>query len=1236
MKMTANRLIFLTFLSIFLASFAPATLAKTVTDPNHEGFTGKHPRMKQVQWKSVEVKCDKCQIMADQYNATVSQLLTSRYWVKFWREVHKSREKGKKDPFWPGKGDISELEGKAVAANLELMDLQNAQLELHRKLVRQLEQQASYLRSAIAQCEVTACGEKKPTKTKDIKVGGETIKGGYKPDVPAILRLYQIDWTGPYSTRCLPCRDFAAQLNALPGWVVRAHQEKVVAEQMVRYAEMMEKSNKVKLDYLKYTHPDKPDLKAAKARLEKAEQALKTYQSYFKQLLKQLGECEKKFCKAPEDTSNIGLDDPSQIAIGMPVLNCPQPAADQPITVGANADVGSSANFKEKAGKKIKGAAMGAVAGLLGLGSSGGGEPQGPTTYKDPIKKKNKTEVKSKNPKREIRTGGAFTADGLLISTDIKDAPGKGTFQTVYLENPRGWRLMPVALYLYEIWREWKLSVSWTRDTYVDGQHVSHEEGGWSESWRELIAKGEEMIFREVYDGPLWEHLGFNTAVSGARSLGTLFPVSPQMLANEPMNLVIHITDPDKDPVTTVPYLFSVTLGEKGRIVVEPVEQTNAQIDNVCDELLARDVAPSEPEPEPSLVSTGYPLPPGVTLGPPVSTGNTTGTIALVDVINDSDVSIVFPESSFLIPGSSGYQGYVVPGGSGTTVGPGQTVSVPLDGFCTDVGKPPVTTGQPLPDPSGWTVPTDPDGPFPSPGDPGFGEQPDEVRIISGAEEIIRVTEELQRSGELTTPFSSNPDRERETVNQQTIWRYTSELAGVPYTREQFTERLEEQYEEQTGVPISEAPEEDAERLQSGANDFWDAFELVGEKAKVLEREEEVPLIPDESIPVTSTPEEQAPMCQINKSMEHSTAESVFKMSESYKDANKRKNLGEWFDELPQVADTVEGGTFQANRYPASAWAVAGRDFIGGFSNGVAKHVFLEAEGGTDWVWSTEKLEVTAKSRGTHTITITPPAGQECETLVVGAEGGVVEAWSNAIDPIAEDRDLITALQWIRDGAIIVASVALAPATAGGSLAVGFGTMVATKAFDSEFSTNANAGAAAEGQMQLWVGGSQLMLATDSRSEVTGDGDVNSDGQKTTVGQISDTHATTLSANTSGLAALKSKAEDNGIAEATLESQVGVAMVGFCRCGGGVQVEYLNDSGVFLVEKSAAGAAAVATRELGEMLNRVIDPYMELPPEEVIPKAREKMPKELEGMLRDWYLKNGTGEGRTGYFGATQ
>ena len=346
------------------------------------------------------------------------------------------------------------------------------------------------------------------------------------------------------------------------------------AEITLKYYEMIEKSNKVKVSFLTYTHPDKANYNNAANAVKQLKAEIEALKRLFKKLSTELPICEGKFCPALK-TEDAGF---IPAMGGMPISTCPEPAANEAITVGPNNEIGSKANFKEKTKNKVAGAATKAITGLLGIGGGGGSSKyDGPITERDPIKKKHKLKTKDKDVKRELLTGGSFTPEGLLISNDIKKAPGNGTFQTIYLENPRGWRIMPIGIYLYEIWRDWKLSVSWTKDTYVNGEHVKHEEGGWTENWSELLASGEETVYGEVADeGALWEQLGFNTAVSGARSIGTVFPVTEEMLAAEPMNLVVHVTDPKKDPVVTYPYVFAMTPGDDGKIQLDRVDQTIA------------------------------------------------------------------------------------------------------------------------------------------------------------------------------------------------------------------------------------------------------------------------------------------------------------------------------------------------------------------------------------------------------------------------------------------------------------------------------------------------------------------------------------------------------------------------------------------------------------------------------------------------------------------------------------
>lgn len=103
-------------------------------------------------------------------------------------------------------------------------------------------------------------------------------------------------------------------------------------------------------------------------------------------------------------------------------------------------------------------------------------------------------------------------------------------------------------------------------------------------------------------------------------------------------------------------------------------------------------------------------------------------------------------------------------------------------------------------------------------------------------EKIIETTDSLTSNGLINTPFSNNPEKEREAVIQQTFWYYTGALHDKPYTKEDFSIKLKEQFEEATGQSVSSAPTQVQEQLQKGVEDFWNTFQLVGTQAKVLQQ----------------------------------------------------------------------------------------------------------------------------------------------------------------------------------------------------------------------------------------------------------------------------------------------------------------------------------------------------------------------------------------------------------------
>jgi hypothetical protein len=242
-----------------------------------------------------------------------------------------------------------------------------------------------------------------------------------------------------------------------------------------------------------------------------------------------------------------------------------------PLKVGTNGEVGTGARSMQKASEMVTGALGSALGGFGrggGLMGGGGGSMMGapspgrssgdqPLTVKDPFPAAGRRIFTDPATGTQIAVGGQMTPQGLLVTSTILNSPDDGTFEDVHLQSPDGQNAGPTEYYIYELYRDWTLNVWWTRDTFVNGQHVKHEQGGWSTSGRDVLG-----TFRVPAEGDgIWKRLGFSNAAKGISSLGTLFPVAPEALQGKSFNLVIHITRPGQEIVTTVPFVLNMPQG---------------------------------------------------------------------------------------------------------------------------------------------------------------------------------------------------------------------------------------------------------------------------------------------------------------------------------------------------------------------------------------------------------------------------------------------------------------------------------------------------------------------------------------------------------------------------------------------------------------------------------------------------------------------------------------------------
>ncbi len=276
-----------------------------------------------------------------------------------------------------------------------------------------------------------------------------------------------------------------------------------------------------------------------------------------------------------------------QIA-GEAATRCGTPLAASPL------DLGDAESFM---GKMLGSAANAAIGQLVGgLLGGGGGSKKKPKMAKDPVKKKFKDKIEHPGGDARILVGGQAYEDGLLISARVDKAAGKGTFHTMFLEQPDCRRIWPEQYAQYGLWGSWSLSVSVTKTTssYKNGQLVdrSVSQSGWSKSgdfdfsrgfslWDQLPGEELRMILdadeaylaqlRREIDQPAWQQMGYAKPAEGIRAAGGIFRLDPREITSETL-AVVHITHVEKGRYRTVGFPLRMQGQEEGRIrcVLDP------------------------------------------------------------------------------------------------------------------------------------------------------------------------------------------------------------------------------------------------------------------------------------------------------------------------------------------------------------------------------------------------------------------------------------------------------------------------------------------------------------------------------------------------------------------------------------------------------------------------------------------------------------------------------------------
>lgn len=504
-----------------------------------------------VKWVPYISECKQCQSVANKYNAAMQELFNVRGLLGYWenmRDVAEEREKNAKiardavDAVNSTLDNITVLEpeplseeeaARELSAGLALGEIYENQIPRLREAKNKLELTAKNLRRSLTECEALCV----PLEDRKSAISLPSTEIIQDPALP-------FDWSGPYYEVCESCRKLAERLNELYDIGIENVNELNTVNARLTYLD-------AELFALKLKEPATDgDKKKHVRRLKQIQRDIKNSKKDQKRILKNQDKIIKNFNDTLAKYNECIKSCPPQKKA------CVFPdELFSSMNLGPNNEVGSSAQAAKEMRDRVSGAAKGAatkaIGSLLGIGGFGGGGSSGPKTDRD-RSRGDFTRLSSGDTDLDVRA--SWRKDQLIVSTEIDDSPDNGTFHAQWLEDKEGNIYLPVRYLIFKMYRDWKLTVSWTEDHYVDGKNVFHDEGQEISTGRDHLGTWSLFEGDNAATNSIWGMLGFDTAAKGVKHIGAVYDIPMSSFPDDcQMQLVTHISEPSKDPVTSLP-----------------------------------------------------------------------------------------------------------------------------------------------------------------------------------------------------------------------------------------------------------------------------------------------------------------------------------------------------------------------------------------------------------------------------------------------------------------------------------------------------------------------------------------------------------------------------------------------------------------------------------------------------------------------------------------------------------
>jgi hypothetical protein len=219
-------------------------------------------------------------------------------------------------------------------------------------------------------------------------------------------------------------------------------------------------------------------------------------------------------------------------------------------------------------GKSVVGGLLGGFLGGRGI-SSGGSRDEGPKLTAKPSYPEQT--LTSKDGKTKATISGVVDNGKCQIVTGVSESPGNGAPHLILLQSRNGETLQPndvTAYQIWEVWGGWKLTVSWTKSYYENGQLVRRESGGWNTGWITFVDR-----FKSPADIPaIWKDIG-GKPFEGIRGVIANFNLPDKFIPAD-WNLIAHVTTKDGSSIVTQPFVTELATGNQGVLTFRQRETT--------------------------------------------------------------------------------------------------------------------------------------------------------------------------------------------------------------------------------------------------------------------------------------------------------------------------------------------------------------------------------------------------------------------------------------------------------------------------------------------------------------------------------------------------------------------------------------------------------------------------------------------------------------------------------------